>query len=455
MQNIHENAGLARLAMRVAVPAGLGLLALTLARPAQAVPSFADQTGQPCQACHVGGFGPQLTPFGREFKLGGYTMRAKSWNVPLAAMAIASYTHTKKDQVPAPDHLEPNNNFALDQVSLFVAGGVGKHFGGFVQITHDGVGHQNAWDNVDLRAVTQGRVLGSDAVFGLSLNNSPTTQDVWNTTPAWSFPYTDTAVSGTPGAAPLINGGLAQNAVGLTAYSWIDHKLYLEAGAYTSPRAGTLRWLGADPVSPGDIHGLAPYARVAYQRDFGGGTLELGAIALKAALNPGRDRSTPFTDHYSDVGLDASFQKPDDKGDTFTAQMRLTHESSNLAATCTLALLPAECARTRLTEVRGDVGYSWRGKLGTTLGAFATTGSRNAVVYGGPALRPDSNGLIAQLDYTPWGDGSSPLGPLVNARLGVQYTAYGRFDGARRNYDGSGANASDNNALRIFTWLAF
>ena len=41
------------------------------AGPARAVPSFSEQTGQPCTTCHVGGFGPQLTPFGRAFKLGG------------------------------------------------------------------------------------------------------------------------------------------------------------------------------------------------------------------------------------------------------------------------------------------------------------------------------------------------------------------------------------------------
>jgi len=38
------------------------LLLLALPRTAHAVPSFAAQTGQPCTACHVGAFGPQLTP---------------------------------------------------------------------------------------------------------------------------------------------------------------------------------------------------------------------------------------------------------------------------------------------------------------------------------------------------------------------------------------------------------
>jgi hypothetical protein len=44
---------------------------LLLGREAGAVPPFATQTGQPCTACHIGGFGPQLTPLGRAFKIGG------------------------------------------------------------------------------------------------------------------------------------------------------------------------------------------------------------------------------------------------------------------------------------------------------------------------------------------------------------------------------------------------
>ena len=42
------------------------LLLGVAARPACAVPSFAQQTGQPCAACHVGAFGPQLKAYGRE-----------------------------------------------------------------------------------------------------------------------------------------------------------------------------------------------------------------------------------------------------------------------------------------------------------------------------------------------------------------------------------------------------
>src|SRR5690242_7602146 len=78
------------------------LALLTSTTKAQAVPAFAAQTGEPCQTCHVGGFGPQLTPFGRNFKMNGYTLRSAPLNVPISAMAVASYLHTQAPQDPTP-----------------------------------------------------------------------------------------------------------------------------------------------------------------------------------------------------------------------------------------------------------------------------------------------------------------------------------------------------------------
>jgi hypothetical protein len=39
-------------------------------------------------------------------------------------------------------------------------------------------------------------------------------------------------------------------------------------------------------------------------------------------------------------------------------------------------------------------------------------------------------------------------------RVGFQYTVYTKYDGASTNYDGTGRNASDNNTLYLFAWLA-
>src|SRR5664279_374408 len=93
-----------RLGCWLLLPVG-GLL--LLARPAEAIPAFAQQTGQPCTACHIGGYGPQLTPLGRAFKIGGYTQQGGSgWaaSLPLSLMFNSSFTHTGADQNPPPQH---------------------------------------------------------------------------------------------------------------------------------------------------------------------------------------------------------------------------------------------------------------------------------------------------------------------------------------------------------------
>ncbi|HTT67992.1 MAG TPA: hypothetical protein VMF70_08190, partial [Gemmatimonadales bacterium] len=61
---------------RVALAAAAGATALLAlgAVPAAAIPSFARQTKLPCSACHTQF--PELTEFGRVFKLNGYTLRA-------------------------------------------------------------------------------------------------------------------------------------------------------------------------------------------------------------------------------------------------------------------------------------------------------------------------------------------------------------------------------------------
>ena len=105
--------GVASLAVAVI---GVGILI----RPptASAVPSFARQTGQPCATCHTAF--PELTPFGRRFKLGGYTMGGGltiEEAPPVAVMLQPSFTHTARNQdtPPAPG-TSTNNNTVLEEL---------------------------------------------------------------------------------------------------------------------------------------------------------------------------------------------------------------------------------------------------------------------------------------------------------------------------------------------------
>ncbi|MBV8978213.1 MAG: cytochrome C [Alphaproteobacteria bacterium] len=438
---------------KIAAPA-VAAAALLAAQSASAVPSFAEQTGQPCSACHVGGFGPQLTPFGRSFKLDGYTMRAgAALTNPLSAMAVASYVHTAEDQ-PAPPapHYGVNDNAGLDQISVFVAGGIGEHFGGFTQWTYDGVGRSFSWDNLDLRATDHVTWRGMDVILGLSLNNAPSVQDGWNTLPAWGYPYTGSDMAPAPAASTIFDGGMAQSVLGTTAYAYWDSSVYTEAGVYWTPSHGFLSAMGTDS-GPGTLSSVAPYLRIAYQKDTGEQNFEIGGFGFFPALHPGDDTSTGTTDRYSDLGLDASYQFLGSTQNIYTVNARFTHEQQDLKATYLLG--GAAKASNTLEDFRIDASYYWKNTIGGSVQAFDTWGSRDALLYGGNrTLAPDSSGIILQVDGTPFGHDMTMLGGRFNLRAGLQYTIYTKFDGAATNYDGSGRNASDNNTLRLFIWTA-
>lgn len=435
----------------------LGVLALgafgALSTPAGAVPSFAAQTGQQCAACHVGAFGPQLTPFGREFKRIAFTMRTKA-NIPVSAMAVASYVHTAADQPDLQPDFSSNDNVGLDEGSLFLAGGLGKYLGGFAQVTYDGADKAWAWDNVDLRAAKTTSIGGANVVIGASVNNSPGLQDSWNTLPGFSFPYTDSGLAPGPEAAPLIADPLAQNTVGMTGYLWINSKIYVEGGGYRSLGADFLDSVGVDPADTSKINGLAPYFRVAYQKDWGNQNIEVGGFGLIAHLFPGRDESTGMTDRVTDLGVDASYQLFRDNQDAFTINSRYTHESMRLDASNILEL--AQNNHNTLQDFRIDASYYWRNKFGLTAGAFDTWGSMDPMLYDySRRFSPNSSGLLFQADTTLFGRPGSSAGPRFNVRVGIQYTAYLKVNGASNNFDGMGTNASGDNTLRIFTWGAF
>lgn len=427
-------------------------------RPAAAVPAFAEQTGLRCAQCHVGGLGPQLTAFGRNFKMGGYTMRAGStFTLPVSAMAVASFVATAKDQdAPPAPHYDVNDNATLDEASLFLAGGFGDHFGAFSQFTYDGVGRAFGWDNLDLRAVDHLTVAGDDVLLGLDLNNNPAIQDPFNTLPAWGFPYTNSDLAPGPAAAALIDGGFEMAVLGATAYADWGNGLFTEAGFYFTPGQHFLHALGSDE-GPGQIDGVAPYVRIAYQRDLGASNFEIGAFGFFPDFFPGGDRSAGATDSYSDFGVDGSYQFLGDASsgtsDVYTLNFRYTHEDQNLRAT---HLLGGSLHQSdSLDDFRVDASYYWRDWIGATVQFFETSGSRDPLLYAeSRTFSPDSQGFRFQVDATPWGSDVSPLGPRFNLRVGIQYTLYAKFDGASSNYDGLGRDASDNNTLRLFTWFA-
>ena len=71
-----------------------------------------------------------------------------------------------------------------------------------------------------------------EAAATLSLNNNPGVTDVWNSTPAWGYPYQGSGLAPSPAAGTLIEGGLAAEVVGTNLYGYWNRLIYAEAGLY-------------------------------------------------------------------------------------------------------------------------------------------------------------------------------------------------------------------------------
>ncbi len=413
-------------------------------------PSFARQTGLACNVCHT--HYPELTATGRAFKLNGYVFRrADSLQgrnpegqqnmllnlvTPLSFMFQTSYTATKKAQPGTQNGVV----FFPDQLSLFTGGEVTPHVGGFLQVTFDPQSGSIGIDNADVRYANHTTVFGGHTTYGLSLNNNPTVQDIWNSTPAWGFPYGSSSAAPAPAAATQIDGTLAQQVAGLTAYSlWRDH-VYLEAGAYRSAPVGITRPL--DSTAAGVLSGVAPYWRVAFPTTFGSQYLSVGTYGMSMKLFPS-GVSGP-SNKFTDVAFDVSYLLPLG-ANSFTTDATWIHETQRWDAGGTAN------ARNTLNTLRFDAMYHVGHQYAFTVAPFVTTGTSDTLLYAPAQLTgsrlgsPDFSGVIGEVDIMPW----------QNLRMQFQYTYYGKFNGSRTNYDGSGRTASDNNTVYVLFWLLF
>jgi len=434
----------------------LGLLGW--AQNAHAVPSFARQTGFPCAQCHTLSFGPALTAYGRQFKLNAYTFGAGEHPLPLALMVQGGFSRSEAAQpAPAAPHFASNDNVSIYQVSLFYATRLNDHVGIFSQATYSGDARHFSWDNTDIRYARPLTLLSTDAIVGISINNNPTVQDLWNSTPAWAFPAISSPLVPHGSAGPVISGTLAQLVVGATAYTLIHERLYLEAGAY---RGLSGRWLddvGLYAANNAHVQGAAPYWRAAYQLTANDHYFSFGTFGLDVTLQP--DPTLPNTDRYTDAGLDGSWQYTPQGAGAIIVNASLIHERRQLAASFLAGA--ADTTVSHLDAFEVDASFVWRQTWSAGVGLFDVSGGHDTALYapaplsGSLAGSPDTRGLRLQLEYVPFGKIDSWLHPWVNLRLGLQYTIYADFNGGTANYDGFGRSASGNNSLFLFAWLAF
>lgn len=435
---------------------GFAAIALAVFAPgADAIPSMARQTGQPCASCHT--VWPELTSFGRLFKLRGFSLSVPQPEssvplfgnqLPISAVVQASATWTANTDTPGAEPEQfPKDGKAVVQTGGFYYGGkIAGNAGALVQYSYNGV--EKVWETemFDLRYGDGLDFSGKELIYGFTLSNGPTVTDIYNSTPVWSFPHVE-AVATMPNARPLLDMTLMGQVGGPGVYALWDGLLYGEFALYRTTKSGALRPLGWGSEHEDVVKGYAPYWRIAVQRELSPHGFSVGAYGMSTKLYADANVPELGTNRFSDVAVDGQYQYID--GDhVLSAHGTWIYEKQEWNASFPLGMSSSES--TKLRTARADMHYWYQRKLGGGVQFFRTWGDANALRYdmGEPVMgsingKPDNAGWMAELNYLPW----------QNVKFALRYTAYTKFNGAKSNYDGFGRNASDNNSTYLLGWF--
>lgn len=399
---------------------------------AQAVPAFARQTGQNCVACHAGGQFPELTPYGRMFKLTGYTIGERT--LPLSMMGVLT---SNKVKVSDPAVGKPNDgSLVFNTGSLFIAGKVTDNIGGFAQITYNNYDSQDpntgAWaghsgsDNLDLRYADHLIDASRDLVYGFTLHNNPGMQDVFNSAPAWGYGVVPGSTGAGNGLTPMLDGGLGQQVAGIGAYAYWNRTIYAELTGYRTGD-GLFSFMTQGNGGQNYIKGTNPYARVALTKEWGPHNLMLGLTQLNVRqYSDQTDFSSP-TDRYRDTAVDAQYQYLLDPY-TLTAMVTHINEKIDYGAG----------GSDTVKSLRAKTSFTYQAKYGATLSYFDL----------GNTLGQESKGWTPEVFWT----------PVQYVRVGMQYTMFNKNDGVTDPRDPTGASILDakgSNTLFFYVWGAY
>jgi hypothetical protein len=348
-----------------------------------------------------------------------------------------------------------NSNTELpQQVNFWYAGKISDHIGSYTQMTYNVEANHFAFDNSDFfRYARQTKLGGKDMTWGIDANNDPTFEDLWNSTPAYGFPWASPDAVVSTAASTLIDGTLGGDVVGLGGYGMWNNHLYGDVTLYRTQHIG-----GPQPANgigfAHNIKGAAPYWRFAWQASKGKNFLEVGTYGIFAKSFPGTLSTTAPaisgpTDSFTDSAVDMSYERSLRKADLFVVHSTFIYEKQDLTAT----FLQGAAARPDhdLRTFRLDASYHFGNKYTFTAGPFLTTGTADGLLFPSVAVtgsadgNPKNSGYITQFAW--W--------PVQNLETGLQYKGYATFNGAGSNYDGFGRNASANNTTYAFVWVNF
>ena len=411
----------------------LAAIGLTVSLNAAALPLFARQTGQNCLACHAGGKFPELTPYGRMFKLTGYTL-GKRQLIPLAATLSFSAT-----AVPGGTKTQNDGTPAFDKASLFGGGKITDSIGMMAQYTFNNYAGNTGQEgrmysnNADIRYANHIINDQTDLVWGLDLNNNPGFEDVWNSSGVYGYGVVPGSVGVGSGLQPLLlSQNLGQQVVGAGAYVYWDKTLYADLAGYRTGD-GVFSFLTHN-YGQTYIQGTNPYLRLALTHDWGTSNAMIGYTFLDANIYDNPSMATGMVDEHRDNMVDFQYQYLSDPN-VVTVEMEDANEQ---------VYYGGGGVSDSINSFQAKASYTYDAHYGAALSYFSVSNSANNALYAG-----DGGGIGAAQDLG--SEGWTPeifFMPVRNVRIGLQYTLFGKFNGTT-------TAASQNDTAFLYAWTAF
>ncbi|MCD0246432.1 cytochrome C [Xanthomonas melonis] len=403
-----------------------GPLLLLASTQAQAIPSFARQTGSSCADCHVGSYGPSLTPYGMRFKLGGFTdTDGNGTKIPASGQLTWSRRNPSRGDSTA----------RLTQADLYLAGRVNDNIGGYSKIRSNNSGNATfttQLDDVDLRFVSKPfQLAGKDAMLGVSVNNNPGISDPIHVLPNAST-FTPASVSNA--STMLSSSALSNRVIGASVYGLYDRNWYGEVGSYSALSVDAQDHLGWQPNGdPGKLSDTG-YARLAYMKDMKRQFFSVGLSAMTTRRQ--RPRIGP-SDEFTDLGYDLTYQFLGTREHVLSLAYvniyeRRRYGSPLLPSDPTLAPL----SRGSVRDQTISMNYAFKQTYGVLAAHMMNTGSFDAARYL-PYGLPDTTSNLILLYWTPFGK-EGTYTTNANVRVSASWFRFDKFNGSTTNVFGGG-----------------
>jgi len=231
-------------------------------------------------------------------------------------------------------------------------------------------------DNTDIRFVNITKLSGKELVYGLDLNNNPTVEDLWNSTPAWGYPWVASDFAPTPGTSPILMV-VWRRTLPESERTPCGTAISILTQRFTARNMWAVPSRIQELLLQNNIRGVAPYWRAAWQQSTATTQFEVGTYGIHMQSTP--NAIVGLENEFTDFAFDTQIDRTLFRKDVLSFRGTYIHENSDL-----LAAFVAGAAAQRLhhlNTVMANAEYHFGNRVSGTFGWFNTSGTPDPLLF--------------------------------------------------------------------------